>query len=104
MTKVKAHAGVCGFETFIEAVKKGRFEVQLTLTTDCDAIQKMAGSLNTLTIKDVYSKNFGENLVYATASNCVKHAACPVPSAILKAAEAEMGLALKRPVKIEFIE
>jgi hypothetical protein len=40
--------------------------------------------------------------VYKCASKCHLHASCPVPMAILKAIEVEAGLALPRPVLVQF--
>jgi hypothetical protein len=59
-------------------------------------------TLGALDMTDILSKGMGKNAVFAECSELLSHAACPVPSAIIKAAEVELGLALPKPVVIEF--
>jgi hypothetical protein len=45
--------------------------------------------------------NFMENPVYIAAAKHYKHAACPVPSGIVKAIEVACGLALPKDVSFK---
>jgi len=46
---------------------------------------------------------FADNPVYRSAAKHLKHVACPVPSAILKAIETESGMNVPKDVRIEFV-
>ena len=57
-----------------------------------------------LSCLDVRNGVFGrmtDSAVYRSATQHLKHAACPVPSAILKAIEVEAGLAVPQDVIIK---
>ncbi|MBI4771144.1 MAG: hypothetical protein HY784_12220, partial [Chloroflexi bacterium] len=43
-----------------------------------------------------------ESAVYQSAARHIRHTACPIPAAILKAIEVEVGIALPRDVHIQF--
>ena len=47
-------------------------------------------------------KSLADSLVYRIAARHSCHVACPVPSAILKAIEVQLGAALPRDVAIRF--
>jgi hypothetical protein len=53
---------------------------------------------------DILRGPINQNPIYVEAGKCKLHNSCPVPCGIAKAAEAELGLALKKNVKIEFQE
>ncbi|TFH34446.1 MAG: hypothetical protein E4G99_09495 [Anaerolineales bacterium] len=44
-----------------------------------------------------------ESIVYQSAARHIRHTGCPIPSAILKAIEVEVGIALPHDVVINFI-
>jgi hypothetical protein len=43
-----------------------------------------------------------ESVVYQSAARHIRHTACPIPAAILKAIEVEVGIALPQDVTITF--
>lgn len=47
-----------------------------------------------------YKNQFGESPLFKAAKNNLKHSACPVPTALMKAIEVSCGLALPRDVTI----
>jgi hypothetical protein len=102
MTVVEVEAGACGMKSVIQAGMEGR-EVTITIESDCPAVSELAAQLPGLTIHKVLA-GFGKGPLFELAEEHLKHAACPVPSGIIKAAEVAMGLNVPRPAKISFID
>ncbi len=101
MTKVVIHSGSCGFTVTVTAEKGPSRTVRISLETDCEMVQKMAEEIATLD-RTAALTGFQNNPVYRSAAKHLKHAACPVPSGILKALEVEAGLNLPRDVTVVF--
>jgi hypothetical protein len=101
VTRVTVNPGVCGMVCNIEVSKVDRQQYNLKIETKCDMICQLNKKLDVLGLWDTL-KPPGESIVYDYASKCRMHAACPVPAAIIKAIEVEAGMALPRPVSIEF--
>lgn len=103
MIKLKADAGICGFTTYIEAENVDGQNVSLDIKSNCPNIAKV---IKDLKIVDAYANVFAKPAfsgpIYKILGDALPHAACPLPSAILKAVEAAASLALKKDVKIEF--
>ncbi|MCC7568623.1 MAG: hypothetical protein KO463_03290 [Candidatus Methanofastidiosa archaeon] len=98
-TRAKVDPGPCGFITFIEAKKVAPEHVYVSVTSDCAHIKKLSiGIVNAA--EDLYN-GYETSKVYGKAKECIKHMACPVPCAILKAVEVEAGLAVPKNVIIE---
>lgn len=103
MTKVLVNPGICGFDTVIEAVRTGD-AVKLRIDSECEDIKKLAKTLTEVSLQDLRdAKSFTKNKVYNNANGYIHHLSCPIPCAIMKAIEAELGLALKRDMAIKFI-
>lgn len=104
MATVKVSAGVCGFTTTINTESEDLQEVVIKIESDCSYIKAMACELSKV---DGYQECFaqiGEGEVYKVARKYCKHAACPVPSAIIKGIEVACGLALPRDVEFKISE
>ena len=97
-------AGICGFETIVQAETtdaEGNTQIHLYITSQCDLVQQMAKYLSKpLSIEDVVTP-YGQNVVISLVSRCRLHSCCPVPCALLKAAEVAANLALPADVHIE---
>ncbi len=103
MTKVIVQSGICGFSTTITAEKGKDKKVRITLATECEMVRKMNEDLTALDMMAAFAGHLS-NPVYKSASKCLKHVACPVPSGILKALEVELGLCLPKDACILFIK
>ncbi len=104
MTKVVVTSGICGFSTTITATLEADGKhIAITLDTECEMVEKMSEDLASLDKMSVFT-GFLSNPVYTSAARCLKHTACPVPSGIIKAMEAEAGFCLPKDAKIEFIK
>ena len=102
MTKAVVNSGICGFSVIIIAEKREGKEIHISLDTECEMVKKMAEDISSLDMMAVFT-GFANNPVYKSAARHLKHAACPVPSAILKAVEIEAGLCIPKDVKMSFI-
>lgn len=99
MTRVEASPGVCGFTTTIIAEQDGDGQVKVTIDSDCDRIQAYAEGLTTIDpIRALYAPDGGQDVA---CRGC--HRVCLVPVAMLKAVEAEAGLALKKDGGFRFV-
>ena len=101
MINVTVQPGVCGFATRITADSEDMQNVQLNLETECPNIKPMETEL---TEADGFAECFskiGDSTVYQMGKKYCRHAACPVPCAIIKGIEAACELALPRDVEIK---
>lgn len=103
MTKVEINPGACGFSVIVTAIPDGTKRVKITIESDCEQVKALAEGIELLTVEDILGFPFGEDKVYQTAKKLIRHASCPVPCGIIKAAEAELGLAVKKDVLFHFI-
>jgi hypothetical protein len=102
MTTVVVNPGACGFTVTIKADKGKDKKVLISLDTACEMVQKMLADIATVDNRVTFI-GFRDNPVYLSASKHLKHVACTVPSAILKAIEAETGMNVPKDVRIEFV-
>jgi hypothetical protein len=98
MAKVAVDPGICGLKSTIEAVSEDGQTCTLLIESDCEAIRALALEIGSLDGYEVAFKAFAENPVYLAAGRHYKHAACPLPSAIVKAVEVACHLALPKGV------
>ena len=101
MTRVTVQPGICGFSILVSVERDKDRNLHLSLDTECEMVKKMAEDISFLEFRAPFATIL-HNPVYRSASKNLKHAACPVPSGILKAIEVELGVCLPRPVSITF--
>jgi len=100
MARTKVEAGVCGFVTDVEAVLDDSQKVTLNISSDCPHVMALAEDYRQSEGMMEIFLPFGESLLFKAAKNSLKHSACPVPTAIMKAIEVACGLALPRDVSM----
>ena len=101
-TRVIVNPGICGFRCTIHAEKVGKGRVAVTiLDSDCEQVQKMSQWFNEISMEDLF-KPFSRNPLFIRAEQARCHTTCLVPSAVLKAVEVEMGMAIQKDAGIEF--
>ncbi len=95
-------AGVCQFKTVVIASMDENMDITYKIKSACPAVREMAKDITEpIPVFDAIAMPFVENAVYAKCGK-LAHAACPVPCAMIKAAEAAGELALKKPVSFTF--
>lgn len=100
MIKVEIDAGICGFTSTVLAESDNMQNVEVRFSTTCPNLKPLEGDPINI---DAYTEAFGpvgETQVYHMMRPYCKHAACPVPAAMVKAAEAAAGLALPKDVRM----
>ena len=101
-TCAAVNAGICGFTCRIQARKIDNITVGLEISeSECQQIQRFSGHVSKLTLKEIFIP-VTRNPVYLAAQQSGCHASCPIPSAVLKAAEVALEMALPRDVSIRF--
>ncbi|MDH5509994.1 MAG: hypothetical protein OEZ32_06510 [Nitrospinota bacterium] len=101
--KISVFAGACGerVEAIAESVDD-RYVV-LTITQCCRHVEKMKATLENGPLDGFeLMRNIRKSLIYDAAGACLPHVTCPVPSALHKLVEAELGLAVPVDVTIKF--
>lgn len=99
---VTVDAGVCRFKTVIIANVDEEMNITYKIKSECPSVRKLAAQMNEpISLFEIVQGPFAENVIYKKAS-CLEHAACVIPSALVKAGEAAGDLALKRNVSFDF--
>jgi len=101
MTIVTTDAGICGFSVTIKVMCLSSRHVGVRIDTECEMVMQMSRQIEEIDWRHALG-NWEKSLVYAAAMQHINHPACPVPAAILKAIEVEVGLALPKDVTIHF--
>ena len=105
MATADIHSGICGFITTVKALadEEDPRRVKLTITSNCTAVQRLASRLSEVDpFREFTFRGAGPQTLQCAAEN-LTHAACPVPSGIIKAVEVAAGLALPADVSIKII-
>jgi hypothetical protein len=100
LSKVTVYAGVCGFTAIIKAEKSSKNKVKVKIACPCEMIKDLNKDLEGEIGRETFVRIF-DSEIYKLANEHVKHTACPVPAAVLKAIEVELGLALPEDVKMK---
>lgn len=100
MATVTVQAGICGFTAVIVTQANDDYDVKLNITSDCKRVAALAETLTQVSALSEISQPVTRTATYQAASGAKLHAACPVPSAIIKAIEVAAGLALPKDAHI----
>ena len=98
---LNVEAGVCQFKTVVIANMDDEMNITYRIKSGCPAVREMAKSLGPIPLFEAIAMPFVENSVYKVCG-ALQHAACPVPCAMVKAAEAAGEMALKKPVSFQW--
>lgn len=100
--RVAVESGICGFHCTVEAWETEKRKVAVALSgSDCKQIQRLSEQVRELNLRDLFAPA-GKNPIFSLAQAAGCHPSCPIPVAILKAAEVAMGMALPRDAVIRF--
>jgi len=102
MTKVIVDPGICGFPATIEVTATSDHTARVTITSDCEKAVKAGELLKEVDWFSLLRKQGGTYPAYQDAVLDMKHISCPIPVAILKAVEAELGFAALGDVSFHF--
>jgi hypothetical protein len=71
--------------------------------SQCELIQKLAENLKEISVEDIFTPHTS-NPVFKAVEQAGCHLSCPVPVALLKAAEVALELALPQEACISFVQ
>lgn len=101
-TSVIVNPGICGFTCIVSARKLEARMVQIDIEgSECKQIHRFSEMLSQIGLRDIFIP-LTRNPVFSSAEKAGCHSSCPIPTAVIKAAEAALGLALKCDVVIKF--
>ena len=90
--------GICGNACVVKASKRDEDRVSIEIAgSGCPHIKRFAELLSEITKKDIL-RPITENPAYLYANQAQCHPSCPIPIAVLKAAEVAMDMRLPRNV------
>lgn len=93
--------GICGFYCEIRATSSNKRMARISIIdSNCKNIQRLSAGIGEVAMADLFLP-LCRNPVLMAAEKAGCHAACPVPTALIKAVEAAMGLALPKSVVID---
>jgi len=96
--------GICGFSCQVEARRQDKQHAAIEITgSQCELIQKLAENLKEISVEDIFTPHT-RNPVFKAAELAGCHLTCPVPVAVLKAAEVALELALPKEARINFVQ
>lgn len=100
---VQVNPGICGFACIIQARRSEKRAVLVSIEDSaCQQVQRLGVLLTRLTLRDVF-KPLTCNPVFVSAEEAGCHPSCPVPTAVIKAAEVVLDTALPADVGIMFL-
>ncbi len=103
-THLLIEPGVCGFCCEVRAWQQDKHCAAIEITgSECELVQKLALNIKEVTLQDIFTRQT-MNPVFKAAEQAGCHLTCPVPVAVLKAAEVALELALPRKVRISFTQ
>ncbi|NLU46117.1 MAG: hypothetical protein GXX87_04165 [Euryarchaeota archaeon] len=98
--RVTVEPGPCKMTTVITATMDDDMNVVFEVQTECESVRALVDSLPPLSPYEEIERTYSDSEIYKAASLAIKHLACPVPCAMVKAAEAASGLGIKRDVNL----
>lgn len=99
--KMYVDPGACRFQTMITAHMDGD-TVRLDIESECPMVRALGKEVRELEPLECLRTPLAKNPVIRAAGDCIKHASCPVPLAIIKSVEACSGMAVKKDVMLSF--
>jgi hypothetical protein len=97
---VEIDAGVCGHRATVRATRIEGYKVRVAIDSDCPHVAKIATEVDEVdALQQIGLRNGLPPALESAYRNCI-HAACPVPSGLIKAIEVAAGLALPRDVRM----
>ena len=102
--RISVEPGICGFCCQVEARRQDKQRAIVKIKgSQCELIQKMAENLQEGTVSVIFTPH-SSNPVFKAAELAGCHLTCPVPVAVLKAAEVALELALPKDACISFAQ
>lgn len=89
-------------KAFIQVTKLSDRTLKVAIDTECEMVRALGTQVEAVRAESALVR-WSKSEIHRHASCYIKHAACPIPMAVLKAIEVEAGLALPRDVTVRFV-
>ena len=100
---MRVSPGACRFSCRIDARRIDQRNVSIRiLHSECQQILKLAESVQQISMQELFTP-ITKNPVYVSAQKVGCHPSCVIPGAILKTAEAALGMAVAKDVRFTYI-
>ncbi len=100
---VEVDPGICGFYCRIRVFRPAPKTVEIEISaSECRQIRLLSKKIGRLSLRDLFTP-LTRNPVFVAAEAAGCHTSCVVPTAVLKAAEAALEMALPKEVYIRFV-
>jgi len=102
--RIVVEPGICGFCCQVQAWQQNKQCARVKITgSQCELIMKLTKNISEVTVRDIFTPHTS-NPVFKAAAQAGCHLTCPVPVAVLKAAEVALELALPKKASISFVQ
>lgn len=101
-SKARVYAGACGFTSIIKVKRLDKVHVNVEIISACKMLREMNEDLKELDWRKNIFCRIVDSVIYKSASTHLKHTDCPVPSAIIKNIQMELGGMLPTEVNMKF--
>jgi len=101
MARAKVSAGACGFTTVVKVTKIDKMKVKVHVISACQDVRKLNEVFAEVDCSKGVFVNMVDSYIYKAASAKLKDSDCPVPCAIIKAIQVELGGAIPKDVSIK---
>jgi len=102
--RISVEPGICGFCCQVQAWQQNKQCASVKITgSQCALIQELAKKIKEVTVSDVFTPHT-RNPIFKAAELAGCHLSCPIPVALLKAAEVALELALPQEACISFVQ
>ena len=98
---LEVDAGVCRFKTVVIASMDENMDITYKIKSECPSVREVCKKIGPQSVFDILAKPFCDNVIYKGCQD-LEHVSCPVPCAMIKAAEAAGELALKKDVSFKY--
>ena len=101
MTIVSVEGAACGFSAVIAASRINRDLMSVKVDSDCEIIERWSQGLLEFNWRESLRPDAG--ITQLVKGEMISHAACPIPFAVRKAIEVEIGAARPQDIHITFV-
>lgn len=101
MAKAKVFAGACGFTTVVKVTKISKMKVKIQVISACQDVRRLNEDLAEVDCSKGVFGSMVDSYIYKVASEKLHNSDCPVPCAIIKTIQVELGGALPKDVTIK---
>lgn len=102
VTKVKIEPGICRFSAVAKVEKQPNGELKIDIFSGCPNLDAFKEAVKSVKIFDAV--NMPNANAILKAGQTIPHSCCAIPIGVIKACEVEIKFALKKDVKIEFMD